>query len=343
MSGGDERHLVLVVGVGRSGTSLLAGILGQLGLHIPQPEVNADATNPRGFGEPRWVVDFHTRLLRERHVTVNDARPAAWAKTRRAGETSAVRDELRAWLGPQLEQTGAAVIKDPRTAWFLPLWMDVAGELGVPPVFVTMLRHPAETLTSARTSYGTWQTAASRAAAWLNVALETERATRGRPRAFIRYDDLLADWRSRVEPLGERLDLPQLRSIDRARAAQVDGFVDPGLHRHRVGWDELDVPERLRAMADDVWSQLQPLGDADGDLPALHRTLDEAHEAFRSLYSEAEAITQSSVTAAKRAAKRAPAAPAPAPTLRVRIARRVPKRYRKRARRALRRLRGGRS
>jgi hypothetical protein len=340
----DERRLVLVVGVGRSGTSLLAGILGQLGLHIPQPEVNANKTNPRGFGEPRWVVDFHTRLLRERHVTVNDARPAAWEVTGRAGESAAVKDELRAWLRRQLEGHGAAVVKDPRTAWFLPLWMEVAGELGVPPAFVTMLRHPAETLTSARTSYGTWQTAASRAAAWLNVSLETEHATRGRRRAFVRYDDLLADWRTQVGPLGERLDLPLLRSIDPARAEQVDGFVDPGLHRHRVRWDELDVPDHLREMADRVWEQLQPLAGADGDTAALHGSLDEAHDAFRALYSEAEAIAQSSVTAAKRrAARSAQPAPAPVPTLRVRLARRVPKRYRKRARQALRRLRGSRS
>ena len=86
MSVPDERRLVLVVGVGRSGTSLLSGILGQLGFHIPQPEVNADDTNPRGFGEPRWVVDFHTRLLKARRVTVNDARPAAWEVTGARGE-----------------------------------------------------------------------------------------------------------------------------------------------------------------------------------------------------------------------------------------------------------------
>ena len=61
----SERRLLLVVGVGRSGTSLMAGILCQLGFHIPQPEVKADETNPRGFGEPRWVVDFHTRLLQQ--------------------------------------------------------------------------------------------------------------------------------------------------------------------------------------------------------------------------------------------------------------------------------------
>ena len=72
------KRLVLVVGVGRSGTSLLAGVLGQLGFHIPQPEITADDTNPKGFGEPRWVVDFHTKLMRRLRVIVFDARPVAF-------------------------------------------------------------------------------------------------------------------------------------------------------------------------------------------------------------------------------------------------------------------------
>src|SRR4051794_18615495 len=173
------RKLVLVVGVGRSGTSLLTGILGQVGFHVPQPEVEADDTNPRGFSEPRWVVDFHTRLLTERRVTVNDARPAAWESTATAAGDEAARAELREWLAGQLAEAPSVVVKDPRPGWFLPLWTAVAAELGVEMPFVTMLRHPAEVLASATKSYGTWQTPGSRAAAWVNVTLETERATRG--------------------------------------------------------------------------------------------------------------------------------------------------------------------
>src|SRR4051812_50196985 len=109
----DARELVLVVGIGRSGTSLLAGILGQIGFHIPQHEVNADETNPRGFGEPRWVVDLHTRLLKERRVTVNDARPAAWEATAAAAADEAVYGELREWLRPGPPDHGAGVGKDP--------------------------------------------------------------------------------------------------------------------------------------------------------------------------------------------------------------------------------------
>ena len=50
---------VLVVGAGRSGTSTIAGVLRRLGLHVPQPEVMSDDTNPKGFGEPQWAVTFH--------------------------------------------------------------------------------------------------------------------------------------------------------------------------------------------------------------------------------------------------------------------------------------------
>jgi len=338
MSRQDGRALVLVVGVGRSGTSLLAGILGQLGFHIPRPEVKANSTNPRGFGEPRWVVDFQAGLLRAQKITVNDSRPGAWEPAARAGEPAAVRDTLRDWLAGQLDEADAVVVKDPRTVWFLPLWMRCAADLGVSPSFVTMLRHPAETLTSARTSYGTWQSEASRAAAWLNVTLETERATRGTQRAFVRYDDLLTDWRGQATRLGDLLDLPLLRAVDPARAARVDEFVDPTLHRNRVRWDDLDVPERVRELAEDVWRQVQPLAEPGGDAPAAHAGLDGARTAFKQLYQEAEDIAQSSVTAARRRGRRGAAGGGSkrAPiSLRVRVARRLPLRLRHGLRRAL--------
>lgn len=54
----QDRHLVLVTGPGRSGTSAITGALGELGLEVPGPLVAANRTNPRGFYENRWVVDF---------------------------------------------------------------------------------------------------------------------------------------------------------------------------------------------------------------------------------------------------------------------------------------------
>ena len=119
--GAVVKHLVLVVGVGRSGTSLLSGILGQLGFHIPQPEVKADDTNPRGFGEPRWVVDFHTRAAAAASASPSTTRGPP-PGSRPALAAPKVHDELREWLRGELAEADAIVVKDPRTVWFLPLW-----------------------------------------------------------------------------------------------------------------------------------------------------------------------------------------------------------------------------
>ena len=90
------RTLMLVVGSGRSGTSLFTGIMQRLGFHVPQPEVTADSTNPRGFAEPKWVVDFHTALLGAgrragcRRAAVRlGARPPASPSTTTSGGSSA--------------------------------------------------------------------------------------------------------------------------------------------------------------------------------------------------------------------------------------------------------------
>jgi hypothetical protein len=293
-------RLVLVVGVGRSGTSLLTGILGQVGFHVPQPEVEADDTNPRGFSEPRWVVDFHKRLLRARRVTVNDARPQAFEKTGNAVADHDVYVELREWLAGQMEQADQVVVKDPRTGWFLPLWTEASSDMGAQAGFVTMLRHPAEILASAAKSYGDWQKPASRAAAWINVTLETERATRGGRRAFVRYEDLMDDWPRELRRIGELLEIPSLTGDDlRTRFAQVDEFVDPTLHRNRVRWDELEVPARIRDMAEEVWGLLQPLAEPGGDSEDTRARLDAARAAYGELYEEAESISQSSVVAVR--------------------------------------------
>jgi hypothetical protein len=336
MSAPDGRSLVLVVGVGRSGTSLFAGILGQLGFHIPRPEVKANNTNPRGFGEPRWVVDFHSKLLRSQRITVNDARPGAWGPAARAGEDPAVYGALRDWLGGQLREADAIVVKDPRTVWFLPLWMRSAAELGATTSFVTMLRHPAEIVTSARKYYGPAQSAASRAGAWVSLILQTEQATRGAPRAFVRYEDLLRDWESEIRRTGRMIGAGDLAAVERSSHPEVDRFVDPSLHRERVGWESLDVPPRVRELADEVWERIQGLAGPDGDTAAPAPELDAARERYGAIYAEAEAIAHSSVSAARRRGlAQASQGSSPPVPLRVRIARRIPKRFRRRLRSAL--------
>ena len=138
----------------------MAGALQALGMHVPQPEVAADETNPRGFAESKWVVDFHHELLQRHHVQVSDARPSAWYETGKASASGITRARLTDWMGPHFREAVGdepaveeLVVKDPRLAWFLGLWKSAALRCDAQASYVTMLRHPAEVVGSKQRYY----------------------------------------------------------------------------------------------------------------------------------------------------------------------------------------------
>jgi hypothetical protein len=299
-----DRSLMLVAGSGRSGTSLFSGILQRLGFHVPRPEVPADSTNPRGFAESKWVVDFHTRLLKRAGVQTADARPAAWALTAEVALDEGVHEELRDWLRKQFEESDHVLIKDPRLSWFLALWRRCAEEEGVEPRFATVLRHPTAVVESKQRYYGGWQTDVSRTAGWLNQTLFTERATRDGPRVFVRYEDLLDDWTKIVGRVGEVLDLSVVRDAPAPSIVAIHEFVDRGLSRTRASWDDMAIPAPLREQVDHVWDLISKLADEDApDRESVIAELEAARAAYIALYEDAEAIAQSSVVATSRSRK----------------------------------------
>jgi hypothetical protein len=299
------RRVVLVAGSGRSGTSLMSGILRHMGLHVPQPEVVADRTNPKGFGEPQWVVDFHDTLLKRVNVHPGDARPGAWFETGRAASREWNRSDLAAWLGEQLEVSDSLVVKDPRISWFLGLWRVAAVRCGAETSTITMLRPPPEVVGSKNAYYGGRLGDIGRLAGWTNMMLFTERATRGSARTFVRYHDLLDDWTRTVVRVGEELALDDITHAGTGRMQEIHRFVDPQLHRVRASWDDLEVPSGLREIAEATWAELNRLADPGADVTTVHDRLDELRAAYGCLYAEAEALTGSSVDAAGPAFLRA--------------------------------------
>ncbi|MBB6628499.1 sulfotransferase family protein [Nocardioides sp. KIGAM211] len=312
------RRAVFIVGSGRSGTSALACSLQTLGLHVPQPEVAPDETNPKGFGESQWVVDFHDRLLRKANVGVADGRPSAWFDTGKVATNDRLREEARVWLDGQFtDEVREVVVKDPRLAWFIGLWRSAALRSDVEATYAITLRAPAEVIGSKKTYYSSQVSEVARAASWINQMLHTERATRGSRRGFVRYADLLEDWTVPVYRLGATLGLDGVRSANARNIRRVHELIDPDLHRVRTTWDDVDLPAPLRAIAEETWRLMNRLVDDAEESPEVHAALDDAREAYARLYGEAEALVTASIQAARRQRppkkKAGASTPAPAP------------------------------
>jgi hypothetical protein len=271
--------MVLVAGSGRSGTSTMSGTLQRLGLHVPQPEVTANKNNPKGFGEPRWVVDLHKSLLRRANVMNSDARPSAWPDTARFSSVQPLQKRVHAWLEQQFAEGGEElVIKDPRLGWFVGLWRAAALRSGATSAFVTMLRPVTEVVSSKAMHYKPRFGDVHAIAAWVNVMLHTELSTRDSARAFVRYHDMLTDWTVPLLRIAERFDLSAVKSSTDHDMRSVHDFIDPSLRRAESTWD---------------------------DLQETHSRLDEVRSAYADFYAESEAVAQSSIAAA-RGRRRAP-------------------------------------
>jgi hypothetical protein len=255
-------RVVYVTGSGRSGTSTLAGVLRQFGLHVPGPEVAPDASNPRGFSEPQWVVDFHDGILRSAGVQTSDPRPIAWHLVDRASIEGDARGQIRTWLAAQVRQHGDLVIKDPRMLWFFELWQEAAVSAGAAASCITMLRSPTE-VAGSKAAYDKGRGLVDRVSGWINLMLGTELATRAMPRAFVRFGDLVHDWDEPVFGAAAALDLPMVDPDDTAAVNRVDAFIDPALRRVGATWQDVPVPASLRALADDTWAALDALPEHD--------------------------------------------------------------------------------
>lgn len=293
--------LVLVSGSGRSGTSSLAGTLKRLGLHVPQPEVEASETNPRGFYEPQWVIDFHKRHLRELALFNIDSRPAAVGLVRdylASGEPTA---ELRQWLAGQVvaPERGEAqiVVKDPHAFWFAAAWESASADLDVDLRWLTALRHPAEVVGSRDIAYLSSQSdelrltkETSNVAGWVHAALLTEQAGRGGRRAFVRYVDLLADWRAALAPVQQQLDLELNTDLGSREHHAVDDFIEPSMRKSQLTWDDVATPTWLKDVAEEVWQLLGVLTATPHDEATLAR-LDAIHADYDARYADAVALT----------------------------------------------------
>lgn len=292
--------LLMVTGPGRSGTSAVTGALSQLGIHIPPPLVEWNHSNERGFFETRWVVDFQRKVLNKAHTYEFDADPRAIDRIAEVADLK-TRQQLNDWLKDATDGRAQSVIKDPRSVWLHDLWTDAAEANGLHMSYLTMLRHPTEVVGSRSTYYGTAgderkarDYAISKVAGWINVSLLNERQTRGARRVYLRYTDLLADWRTALAKVRDGIDLEFNATLAAGEPNPVDDFISPELHRIRTSWDELDVPVELQRLADDVWAACERLADEGGDAD-LGATFDALTEQYDRLYRDAAAISRDTV------------------------------------------------
>ena len=224
-----QRAALLVLGMHRSGTSAVARTLSLMGADLPlnlyagRPE-----GNPTGYWESADWIELHDELLAAHGLNGNSPLPLP-AGALAPEALASFRARLVAILRRDFADSVLFVAKDPRMCRLLPLWHAALAQAGFVPCHIILVRHPLEVAASLAVRDQTPE--ATVLLSWMRHLLEAEWASRGKPRIFVSYDDLLDDWREVIDRISAefRVDWPVAPAV--AQVA-IETFLNRNLRHH---------------------------------------------------------------------------------------------------------------
>jgi hypothetical protein len=230
---------ICVAGMHRSGTSITAYVLSQLGVDLGPEEtlLGPDAVdNPLGYWEQRGIIEVNDAVLERLGGPWTDPprlRPG-WATST---DLDDLRERARALLRSSFGDRPSAW-KDPRCSLTLPFWLSVEPSLRV----VICVRDPLEVAASwARRGPGFDEPFALEL--WMEHTARALIDSEQIPRLVVHHEDFFRDLDAQVRRLASFVDA-EPASAD--TVAAIRGFVSESLWRSRTGTqDRRRVPPEV--------------------------------------------------------------------------------------------------
>lgn len=236
---------VFVVGLPRSGTSCITGVIHEMGISVGRLESlkPSDKNNERGFFENMPLMYLNEEILNSYGMTAHNPLEIQFAETPQFADDVA---KIAATIKKEFDTTNHILFKDVRTAVMLPFYIEAAKQLGFTPKFVVIRRDLLDAIESGRkfeftsediAKMGEAQVAAIREStdkvmARMKVAYEREinLHLRGKyPLVEVNYGDLCDSPSDVIEALKEFLPEIEVSELQIRRAMD---FVDPTLKHH---------------------------------------------------------------------------------------------------------------
>jgi hypothetical protein len=290
MSDPASRHpagnrVFVVLGMHRSGTSLVARALSALGVELGDNLWGPRDDNPTGFWEDRDVVALDEQLLERAGVDWN-LLVFPEAETWTGATFEDLKERAVELVRERLSRYGAWGFKDPRASRVLPFWKDVFATLGVEAGYLLTVRHPLDVAGSLGRRNELPRLHSH--LLWLEHVCRSLTDTAGARRCFVDYDELVEQPAVQARRLAQALDIPVTPAIEEGIAAFAGGFVADGLRHHRTGAGAAhdDVPKP----AIRLYALMRDLALGKGGDEALAGAVSEAQRALAGLRPVGEAL-----------------------------------------------------
>ena len=227
--------IVCILGMHRSGTSLLARIVNLIGVDLGPEEVllQPDDRQTRGYWEHLQIIYLNEAIL-ERYDGTWDAPPIfppGW-------ETSPMIDDLKQRALTLIQDTFANAEmwgwKDPRNCLTLPFWQQLLPKMR----YVICLRNPVDVAHSLARRDGF--SAEKSSCLWLSYVNSALEHSNDQPRLVVFYEDLMNNWPRELQRLSDFLGKPERAQQVEVKNA-VREFIGKDLQHYRTSIVQMAV------------------------------------------------------------------------------------------------------
>lgn len=230
------KECVVVLGMHRSGTSVLTGLVSLFGGYLGAELMSSTRDNPRGYFENNKVYLLNEKILREQNASWDNYSFVVEDISDHNFQSYVV--EAKAIIEGELKYVKSTIMKDPRICILFPIWEQALKELGIKIKILFAYRSPLEVAQSIQKRDGI--AIEKVLMIWSHYFLQSEFYSRKFNRMIVEYDADFKDLPIFLERLADFIGFEPSEEL----SLKAKEFYSPSLKHHQVTLDNIsdDLP-----------------------------------------------------------------------------------------------------
>jgi len=240
MNKNNTKTCIIVLGMHRSGTSAVTGLLEKFGIYLGNKLLEANIGNLKGYFENEIFVEFNKEVLLDLNSYHEDIEFNFYS----IKNIDKYVDKLCDIIETEFKNVNIFAIKDPRISLLFPIYQKAMEKKGIDIKIIRPIREPSEVAVSFKKASDIEYEHSF--ALWINYNLLAEFYTRDMEKLYITYNDLVYNTKETLFRISNFINKPLNDGIDL--------FIDKKLYRSKK--ENLNINLELYNFAYNIYHNL---------------------------------------------------------------------------------------